>query len=273
MPGKIKELLDSIIQERSKGNPVIEEMTKAKLILKGLNPSNFHEFSDDDEYILEKVYTIVEQLNVKKTIGTPSNIKSAQSLKANEVDAVAELQVQLSEIDVKVVIFFAAPCYNLDKLSLLMQDAFPNAYTFGSSTAGEITSGEMLKNSVVAMGFNNNVISDAKIAVMENISKELNIDEAILSFEKHFNESAYLMDSSRYVGIILVDGICQKEEKIMELIGDRTNLIFIGGSAGDNRAFLKTHVCANGRAYTDATVLVLLKLQDQITFLFEAHYN
>lgn len=48
MSGKIKELVDIIIRERSKGNPVIEEMTKAKLILKGLNPNKFDKDSDDD---------------------------------------------------------------------------------------------------------------------------------------------------------------------------------------------------------------------------------
>lgn len=43
MAGKIKEMIDEIIKERSKGNPAISEMTIAKLILKGLNPNKFNE--------------------------------------------------------------------------------------------------------------------------------------------------------------------------------------------------------------------------------------
>jgi hypothetical protein len=39
LAGKIKEMIDTIIQERAKGNPAIAEMTKAKFILKGVNPN------------------------------------------------------------------------------------------------------------------------------------------------------------------------------------------------------------------------------------------
>lgn len=45
----------------------------------------------------------------------------------------------------------------------------------------------------------------------------------------------------------------------MEQVSDLCDLTFIGGSAGDDLAFKATHVFANGRAYTDAAVLALLK--------------
>ena len=48
MAGKIKKMIDDIIEERSKGNPAITEMTIAKLILKGLNPNKFDDNSSDD---------------------------------------------------------------------------------------------------------------------------------------------------------------------------------------------------------------------------------
>jgi hypothetical protein len=41
LSGKIKELINHIIKERSKGNPAITEMTKSKFILKGINPDKF----------------------------------------------------------------------------------------------------------------------------------------------------------------------------------------------------------------------------------------
>ena len=38
MAGKIKHLLDKIIEARSKGNPTTTQTTKIKLILKGVDP-------------------------------------------------------------------------------------------------------------------------------------------------------------------------------------------------------------------------------------------
>jgi hypothetical protein len=50
-----------------------------------------------------------------------------------------------------------------------MQNAFGNALTFGCTTAGEIVSGKMLKNSVVAMAFNATAMKDIKAVVLKDI--------------------------------------------------------------------------------------------------------
>ena len=147
-----------------------------------------------------------------------------------------------------------------------MQEAFSDCIVFGCSTAGEIVSGKLLKNSVVAMAINSNIISDVKVEVIEQIKDNLNLDAAFTSFERYFNESSYTMDVTRYVGIILIDGVSMKEEKIMDQIGSRTNVYFIGGSAGDDLKFIETFVCANGKAYIDSAVLVLLKMNAQAEF-------
>lgn len=48
---------------------------------------------------------------------------------------------------------------------------------------------------------------------MENIRNDLNLEKTFTSFEKHFNESLYAMDTSKYVGIVLVDGLSKKKRK------------------------------------------------------------
>lgn len=65
LAGKIKEMIDEIIKERSKGNPAIAEMTIAKLILKGINPNKFDSDSFDDRVVIEKLLNIAKQLNVE----------------------------------------------------------------------------------------------------------------------------------------------------------------------------------------------------------------
>ena len=43
-----------------------------------------------------------------------------------------------------------------------MKETFSSAQVFGCSTAGEIVSGKVLKNSIVAMAFDEETISDIK---------------------------------------------------------------------------------------------------------------
>lgn len=266
MPGKIKEMIDKIIKLRSKGNPAIAEMTIAKLILKGINPSKFDSCSTDDPIVMNKLSKIAAQLNVNLSEYKKQSIKSAFSDKCSEEEVVSDIKRQLEDCEAKLLVFFASIRYDQHKLSKLLQKTFKNAEVVGCTTAGEIASGQLLKNSVVAMIITSEVISDEKIEVVESIRKNLSLERVFTSFEKHFNESLYAMDSSKYIGIVLVDGLSKKEERIMDLIGNRTNIFFVGGSAGDDRKFLKTYVSANGRAYSDSAVLIMLKINDNAEF-------
>jgi hypothetical protein len=266
LAGKIKRMIDDIIDARSKGNPAIKEMTIAKLILKGFNPKNFDENSDDDEVIIEKLIIIAKQLNVNKFENKGINLKTVVSTKSLEEEVVVDIKNQLNVANTKIIIFFASTNFDQEKISNLMQEAFKNCIVVGCSTAGEIINGELLKSSVVAMAINSNIVSDVKVEIIENIKQNLSIEKAVASFEGYYNESLYSMDPTKFIGITLIDGLCMQEEKIMDLIGNRTNVFFVGGSAGDDNKFLKTHVSANGKAYTDAAVLILLKINENAEF-------
>lgn len=65
MPGAIKKMIDSIIDQRAKGNPSVVGLTKTKLILKGIDPAKFTDSSADDPAIIAKVKQIAVELNVK----------------------------------------------------------------------------------------------------------------------------------------------------------------------------------------------------------------
>lgn len=49
------------------------------------------------------------------------------------------------------------------------------------------------------------------------------------------------------------------EERVLDAIGNLTDINFVGGSSGDDAQFVRAPVFANGRAATDAAVLALLK--------------
>ena len=65
MAGQIKRMIDTIIQERSKGNPTLVATTKTKIILKGINPDAFKATSDDDPKIIARVREIGAELGIK----------------------------------------------------------------------------------------------------------------------------------------------------------------------------------------------------------------
>lgn len=265
LAGKIKKMIDIIIQERSTGNPAIAEMTKAKFLLKGLNLNKYDMTSEDDPVVIKKLLDITNQLNHFKP-EAKSNIKSAFSEEDLEENVVADIKYQLNGFGVKVLIYFASAVFDQEKLSFLMQDAFRSAIVFGCSTAGEITSGKMLKNSVVAMAFNSNIFSDAKVEIIDLTDESSGVNAAFDSFENYYNESAFTMDEATYLGIILIDGISMKEEKVMDLIGNRTNVYFVGGSAGDDMKFSKTYVYSGGKAFSGSAALVLLKMNAYAEF-------
>ena len=64
LAGQIKYMLDTIIDQRSKGVAAIAYGTKTKLILKGLNPDRFNAASPDDPAIVAKVRAVAQELGI-----------------------------------------------------------------------------------------------------------------------------------------------------------------------------------------------------------------
>lgn len=203
------------------------------------------------------------------------NIKTASSKNSSPSGAVAELQRELQSIAPKMVLYFASSHFDPESLAKAMQEAFPSATVFGCSTAGEIVSGAMLKNSVVAMGFNANVIADVAVEVMPEIAQQSGtaVPQAFARLEKHFGTSMRDLDSTKHVGIVLIDGLSGSEEAVMEKIGDLTDVFFVGGSAGDDLKFQGTYVYANGKAYTNAALLALVKPACKFAFIKTASFK
>jgi len=159
----------------------------------------------------------------------------------------------------KILIFFASSVFEGAAVSAAISGAFPGAMVFGCSTSGEITSGKMMNNSISAMGFSREAVGDVCVQVVEDISGNMDVERAFTAFEQHFGVSMHDMDPGRYVGIMLVDGLCGKEENLIDHIGDLTMVNFIGGSAGDDLRFRETHVYASGKSYTNSAVLALVR--------------
>jgi hypothetical protein len=187
-------------------------------------------------------------------------ITTASSIK-DLPEAVRELKQQCGTMQPRLVLLFSSSKYDGGEISRQVQQAFPDACLAGCSTAGEIAGGRMLNGSVTAMFLDGAVVEDAACAVVENLSGDAGVREAFAGFERHFQMPVSSLDIDKYVGLVLADGLSGAEERLMEKIGDRTDIFFVGGSAGDDLKFQNTQVFLQGKAYTNAAVLVLLHLK------------
>ena len=186
--------------------------------------------------------------------------KSVYSVNPSVGQAVSELKNKLAGFDTNLLLFFASPQYDATALSAAMQQTFKGCTTIGCSTSGEITSGKMLDQAIVAMAFHPDALLDYKVEVLTSIrSNEKVVDKAFASFSDHFGCSMSNMNPDEYVGLVLIDGLSGCEEVINERIGDLTNVAFVGGSAGDDLQFQTTYIYADGKAYEEAALLLLLK--------------
>ncbi|HVN48245.1 MAG TPA: FIST N-terminal domain-containing protein [Bacteroidota bacterium] len=191
------------------------------------------------------------------------SIKVSYSTQKEIVRAAHDLKSQFGTLNPALVIFFASTAFDPASISKVMHDTFSPATVFGCSTSGELVSGAMLKNSIVAMAFDAASVKSTHIEILQNVKTEKNIRPKIKTmlgaFEKYAKCPALEIDVNKYLGLILIDGLSLSEERIMDAVGDLTNVTFIGGSAGDDLKFSATYIYAQGRVYTDAALFALLE--------------
>ncbi len=176
-------------------------------------------------------------------------------------DAVEDLQRQCGGCRPRAVIFFASSKYDPAELSRRMQTAFPDACVAGCSTAGEIAGGRMMTKSVTAIFLDGELVGQTACSVVEDLRHGVAVPAALTAMGQQLGAPVASLDTERYLGLVLADGMSGAEEALMEKIGDLTDIVFVGGSAGDDLKFQSTQVMAGGEAYTNAAVLLILELK------------
>jgi hypothetical protein len=196
------------------------------------------------------------------------SIRTCSSVQATSAGAVADIKEKLTDFEVKMLVFFASwEKYNPGEISAEMHSAFPQAVVYGGSSHAEIHDGHTMAGSLTVMAFNEETILDAKVEVLENLSKGVNLDPTFASFDAFFKTPMSSADYHEYGGIILIDGLSVKEEEVMNEIGNHTDIMFTGGSSSDALKFVKTYVYANGKAYTDAALVAVFKTKNGIDII------
>ena len=200
------------------------------------------------------------------------SFKIAHSDVKDAAEAVKSIKEQLSGIDACLVLFFFSPTesYSVDVIGKEIADAFPGVNTVGCTSAGEMITGKMGKDSIVAMALGKETMQFLRIEVLENLKADVAgaVDKAFKSFEKSLGgmPMSYL-DPVKYAGMLFVDGLSGCEEELNDKIGDHTNVPFVGGSSGANVMFDSISLFFNGKRYADAAILLLMRPTNGYTIL------
>jgi hypothetical protein len=64
MPGKIRKLIDELIDLRAQGNQSLMSTTRTKLLLKGIDSGKFTDESVDDPVVIGKIRQIAQEMNI-----------------------------------------------------------------------------------------------------------------------------------------------------------------------------------------------------------------
>ncbi len=64
MTGRVKYMIDTLIDKRSHGNPALVKMMHIKLKLKGISPDHYTWTSEDDPTVIEKLNNLAKDLGI-----------------------------------------------------------------------------------------------------------------------------------------------------------------------------------------------------------------
>ena len=204
-------------------------------------------------------------MNENITYSTTSNVKQAA----------LDIKKDFNNLDNKVILYFCSSSYNQELLSYHMKKSFPGVKTIGCSTAGEITTKKALNQSIVAMAFDEKIIKNFKIEVIENINIKSNekIIKALDKMGAYFKEDMINADDNDYVGITLVDGLSHSSDNVIKSLSFNCSPVFIGGAAGDDLNFKDTYIHYNGKVYNNSALLFLMKPRMKFDFIKHSSFE
>ncbi len=186
-------------------------------------------------------------------------IKTISLLAENSGAVAQQAQEALKGFAPKMILFFASSEFDGSAPAAELQKAFPDCRIIGCCSHSEYCNSDYTNHSVSLMAMDGESVSDCYVSVVENLTAEPDVKAVVADMEAHFGGSEEIFNNfDRYAGIILFDSSVKMEEWFMDRLGMATDILFVGGSssAAENGV---THVYADGKSYSNAAVLAILK--------------
>ena len=206
---------------------------------------------------------------------TSKKYSPAQLLKSSATDeaqAILDIKKQIEIENIAGIIFFCSSNYNLDKLTIELNQNFDCLVT-GCTTAGEI-SDKYYTNSIVALALNSDsfaihssTIDDVQTFCLSNAMKIASDIESNLKLNKH-------LTNEKNFGFLLMDGLSMKEEKVTSLLYQvMSSINIIGGSAGDDLKLKQSHIFYDNKFHVNAAIIMVIEVMDDFSVFKTQHFE
>lgn len=185
--------------------------------------------------------------------------KSTWTGVANTRAALEEVRERIAQPSPACVFFYCSPKHDLDELARGINEHY-DCPVLACTTAGEVVPGfGYVDGGLAAASLSS---PDIKV-VQEAIPDVRSLDScAALRMRTRLLERLEEVDgtSERCFGMLLIDGLCEREEFVAATIyGALGGIPIIGGSAGEGGSLVETRVFADGRFRVNAAVLTLFR--------------
>lgn len=211
------------------------------------------------------------QAQVWGTREVPRAARSAHS-PAGDARTVAEnLAVQLSTAgaDPGLVVVFAWPHLDGPGIATELRCLMPETRVVGCSAAGEFTESAIGHGEVSALALPRETVPRVATALVDwSTGATQDVAAAARDLEEQIGVPLRDLDPDRHVGVVLIDGLSDREEEVNAALGRVAPFLsFVGGSASDDQEFTRTWVTTDSGATEHGAVLALLELAAPFTVL------
>ena len=180
--------------------------------------------------------------------------RQGATVEVDEARAVQELSDQLAMPGTSAVAFFCSPRYDLARLASCLRGAF-DAPLIGCTTAGQIGLRGFQPAGITAVALASPELKVTPHAIWP-LSGSLDAAKRIAAHDERRSSQG----TSRAFGVLLVDGLSLRVEGLTAALYQALGQVpIVGGSAGDDLAFERTHVFADGEFRSDAAVFALFE--------------
>nr|WP_249787156.1 MULTISPECIES: FIST N-terminal domain-containing protein [Bradyrhizobium] len=170
------------------------------------------------------------------------------------------MAAQLPSDGLALILVFVSPSYDPDRFIAEISRQFDDTQVCGCTTAGELAPDGWDENSVVALAFSRADFSAVVRPIFNLDSFRVEDGRRIGGELRHeLLRAAPQVERGSPFGLVLIDGLCRREEAVMSAIyASLDDIPVVGGSAGDGLRFEKTFVFFDGKAHSNAALLILL---------------
>jgi len=193
-------------------------------------------------------------------VSANQRIRMAHSCASDPRQAAEEFHAQLSPAGSELVLFFCSSEYDLAVLGDELNRRFAGVPLVGCTTAGEIGPAGYRQRSLSGASFPAGACT-AVTGCLEHLQGfEIAAGERFAQGVLRALEArAPAADARNSFAFLLVDGLSTREEPVARTLQHALGTItLVGGSAGDDLKFARTHVFYEGAFHTDSAVLILV---------------